>query len=61
MGSSDYVFVRLDAETFEARPVSVGRFNGSRYEIQEGLELDEEVAVQGVFLLKSALLRGEEG
>jgi cobalt-zinc-cadmium efflux system membrane fusion protein len=61
MGSSDYVFVRLDAETFEARPVSVGRFNGTRFEIREGLQLGEEVAVQGVFLLKSALLRGEEG
>lgn len=61
MGSSDYVFVRVDAETFEARPVSVGRFNGTRYEIREGLKLGEEVAVQGVFLLKSALLRGEEG
>ncbi len=61
MGASDYVFVRLDAETFEARPVEVGRFNGTRYEIQEGLALGEEVAVQGVFLLKSALLRAEEG
>ena len=61
MGSSDYVFVKVDEETFEARPVSVGRFNGTRYEIEEGLALDEEVAVQGVFLLKSALLRAEAG
>lgn len=59
-GSSDYVFVRVDAETFEARPVKVGRFNGTRFEIREGLALDEEVAVEGVFLLKSALVRGEE-
>lgn len=61
MGSSDYVFVRLDSETFEARAVEVGRFNGTRYEIHDGLVLGEEVAVQGVFLLKSALLRSEEG
>jgi cobalt-zinc-cadmium efflux system membrane fusion protein len=60
MGSSDYVFVRVDPETFEARPVQVGRFNGTRFEIREGLALDEEVAVEGVFLLKSALLRSEE-
>ena len=60
MGQSDYVFVRLDEEVFEARPVKVGRFNGNRYEIKEGLALDEEVAVEGVFLLKSALLRAEE-
>ena len=61
MGASDYVFVRHDAERFEARPVVVGRFNGNRYEINQGLALGEEVAVQGVFLLKSTLLRSEEG
>jgi cobalt-zinc-cadmium efflux system membrane fusion protein len=60
MGSSDYVFVRIDDQTFEARPVQIGRFNGTRFEITDGLTLDEEVAVEGVFLLKSALLRGEE-
>lgn len=61
MGASDYVFVWQDAESFEARPVEVGRFNGSRYEINQGLEVGEMVAVQGVFLLKSTLLRGEGG
>lgn len=59
MGASDYVFVRHDDQRFEARPVVVGRFNGSRYEINQGLALGEQVAVQGVFLLKSALLRSE--
>lgn len=59
MGASDYVFVGHDAERFEARPVVVGRFNGTRYEINEGLALGEQVAVQGVFLLKSTLLRAE--
>ncbi len=59
---ADYVFVRLDGERFEARPVRVGLFNGSRYEIQEGVALGDEVVVEGVFLLKSALLSegGEE-
>jgi len=63
MGASDYVFIRRDPLRFEARPVRLGRFNGSRYEILEGLEGGEEVAVEGVFLLKSALVRGagEEG
>ena len=61
IGASDYVFVRHDEETFEARPVEVGRFNGSRYEINQGLDIGEEVAVQGVFLLKSSLLRSAEG
>ena len=58
--ASDYVFVSLDLETFEARPVEVGRFNGSHYEILNGLQIGEEVAERGVFLLKSALLRAAD-
>jgi Cu(I)/Ag(I) efflux system membrane fusion protein len=58
--ASDYVFVSLDLETFEARPVMVGRFNGSHYEILNGLQVGEEVAERGVFLLKSALLRAAD-
>ena len=56
IGGQDYVFVGIDAETFEARPVRLGVFNGMRYEVLEGLSADEEVAAEGVFLLKSALL-----
>jgi cobalt-zinc-cadmium efflux system membrane fusion protein len=58
--ASDYVFVSLDSQTFEARPVEVGRFNGSHYEILNGVEVGEQVAERGVFLLKSALLRAAE-
>ncbi len=57
-GSTDYVFVRTGPETFEARPVQLGRFNGTRYEISEGVSLDEEVVVEGVFFLKSVLVKG---
>jgi cobalt-zinc-cadmium efflux system membrane fusion protein len=57
-GSTDYVFVRTGPETFEARPVRLGRFNGTRYEILEGVTLDEEVVVEGVFFLKSVLVKG---
>jgi cobalt-zinc-cadmium efflux system membrane fusion protein len=63
IGGSDYVFVSLsEPGGFEARPVELGRFNGTRYEVLRGLSEEEEVAVQGVFFLKSALLqgRGEE-
>ena len=56
IGGQDYVFVGIDAETFEARPVRLGVFNGMRYEVLEGLHAGEEVAAEGVFLLKSALL-----
>lgn len=60
IGASDYVFVVLDTETFEARPVEVGRFNGSHYEVLNGLQVGEKVAERGVFLLKSALLRAAD-
>ncbi len=57
IGAEDRVFVHTGESTYEARPVDVGRFNGSRYEILAGAAVGEEVAVEGVFLLKSALLR----
>jgi cobalt-zinc-cadmium efflux system membrane fusion protein len=57
-GSSDYVFIRTGSETFEARPVRLGRFNGTRYEIAEGVEDQEEVVVEGVFFLKSVMVKG---
>jgi RND family efflux transporter MFP subunit len=56
IGGQDYVFVSVDAETYEARAVRLGVFNGMRYEVLEGLKAGEEVAAEGVFLLKSALL-----
>ena len=57
--SSDVVFVRTSPTTFELRAVSLGVFDGTRYEVLEGLEPDAEVVVQGVFYLKSALVKGE--
>ena len=61
IGAEDHVFVHIGASTYEARPIQVGRFDGSRYEILAGAAVGEEVAVVGVFLLKSALLRQAEG
>lgn len=58
LGSTDYIFVRTGPETFEARPVNLGRFNGTRYEILEGVKSGEEVVVKGVFFLKSVLVKG---
>lgn len=61
IGAEDHVFVHTGPSTYEARPIQVGRFDGSRYEILAGAEVGEEVAVVGVFLLKSALLRQADG
>jgi RND family efflux transporter MFP subunit len=56
IGGRDYVFVSVDAATFEARAVRLGVFNGARYEVLDGLDAGENVAAEGVFLLKSTLL-----
>ncbi len=61
IGSNDVVFVRTGPSTFAARPVELGLFNGSRYEIRDGVTVGEEVVVQGVFFLKSALVTGGGG
>ena len=45
-------------ETFEARPVELGRFNGTRYEVLSGVTVGEDVVVDGVFFLKSVLVKG---
>jgi len=58
----DQVFVRTGAEVFEARPVRLGQFDGQRYEVLDGVRVGEEIATQGVFFLKSALVKdGGEG
>ena len=58
IGSQDVVFVQTAPATFVSRPVQLGLFNGTRYEVLDGVELDEDVVVQGVFFLKSALVSG---
>ncbi|MEN8165762.1 MAG: efflux RND transporter periplasmic adaptor subunit [Acidobacteriota bacterium] len=59
LGAGDVVFVRTGPATFEARPVDLGLFNGSRHEVRSGVSLNEEVVVQGVFFLKSVAVTGE--
>jgi len=59
----DVIFVRTGAELFESRPVELGQADGEVYEVKAGLGPGDEVVVQGVFFLKSAILKeagGEE-
>jgi cobalt-zinc-cadmium efflux system membrane fusion protein len=60
IGDADYVFVRREQGTFEARQVELGQLGENRYEILSGLSEGEEVVVEGVFFLKSTLLQGGE-
>jgi cobalt-zinc-cadmium efflux system membrane fusion protein len=57
----DAVFVRTGEGQFAMRPVTTGLQTQGRREVVEGLAVGEEVATSGVFLLKSALVRGAEG
>ena len=54
------VFVPADeANTFEPRPISLGRRSGGFFEIRSGLAEGAKLAVSGAFTLKSALRSGE--
>ncbi len=57
IGSEDRVFVQTAKHTYEARSVHLGRFSEGHYEVLDGLVPGDQVAVEGVFLLKSTLLR----
>lgn len=60
-GEVTLVFVRLAEDVFETRRVKVGRTEGDRIEILEGVEPGEPVATTGSFLLKTETLAGAIG
>ena len=57
----DIVFVVTGTNEFTVRPVVLGQSLGEYYEVSQGLTKGEEIAVAGVFLLKSALVKSEGG
>ncbi len=52
-----FVFVQREEGAFEARPVRLGRANGTMVEVLEGLEEGEPIVTQGAFILKAELLK----
>jgi Cu(I)/Ag(I) efflux system membrane fusion protein/cobalt-zinc-cadmium efflux system membrane fusion protein len=50
-----FVFVRVDENRFEPRPVTTGASDGGWIEIMQGVEVGEEVVTDGNFQLKSKL------
>jgi len=52
----DVVFVR-DGDTYEVRPVTLGRSDGGWVEIKEGLSADDEYVVENSFLIKADILK----
>lgn len=49
-----FVVVRLDAECFEVRPVTLGNSDGLRTEILSGIKAGEKVVVEGAYHVKMA-------
>ena len=54
----DVVFVQTGEHEFELRPVVVGESDGEWFAVQSGLMEGESIAVAGVFVLKSEVLKG---
>ena len=61
VAGKDAVFVRQPDGDFELHPVTVGHSAAGRVEILSGLRAGEQVVVEGVFTLKSAILKGTFG
>ena len=59
INGQDSVFVAAGGNEFAVRAVQLGPRDGEAYEVVEGLSAGEMIAVDGVFFLKSALVKGE--
>jgi RND family efflux transporter MFP subunit len=55
------MFVALDGNRFEKRPVKLGMEQHGRVQVLEGLKVGENVVTDGSFILKSEMLKGELG
>ncbi len=55
------VFVRVAADTYEARPVTIGRTGDATVEIIAGLAAGESYVAENAFLVKAELGKGEAG
>jgi len=52
------VIVQLSGESFERRPVKIGKRNGENVEILEGLQVGEVVVTNGAYQVKMASMSG---
>jgi membrane fusion protein, heavy metal efflux system len=60
-GGKQCVFVQVSPDKFQRREIETGRMLGKTLEVIAGLQPGERVAVQGAFILKSELKKGELG
>jgi multidrug efflux pump subunit AcrA (membrane-fusion protein) len=60
-GDTESVFVAVDVNRFEKRPVKTGLKQPPRVQILEGLKAGEQIVSDGGFILKSEMMKGELG
>ena len=60
-GKERFVFVKIGPRRFLRRDIRLGATWGGMAEVVKGLNLGEEIVVQGAFLLKSDILREKMG
>jgi len=52
------VMVQLSGESFERRPISIGKRNGKNVEVLKGLQVGEVVVTEGAYQVKMASMSG---
>jgi cobalt-zinc-cadmium efflux system membrane fusion protein len=60
-GENQIVFVALDEYKFEKRVVKLGLEQSGRVQILDGVKAGEKVVIEGGFILKSEMLKGQLG
>jgi len=61
LADKDVVFVKHEDGDFEVHPVTLGISSGGKVEILNGLRENEQIVVDGVFTLKSIVLKSTFG
>ena len=59
--NKDHVFVHMDGDTFQMRPVTLGQESGGYLPVQEGLRNGERIVTDGAFHLNNERKRKELG
>lgn len=58
-GEESFVYIAEAEDTFEKKPVKLGREQGGRVEVLEGIQDGDRVVAQGAFILKSQAQKSE--
>jgi cobalt-zinc-cadmium efflux system membrane fusion protein len=57
--NKDFVFVQLDAQRFQLRPLTLGQESNGQIPVQAGLKSGESIVIDGAFHLNNERKRKE--